>query len=299
MKNYEEIVSNILKRRDEYIKKQKKKKKIIATATPMICCAVVLVSVLTLGKGGIFQNMSNSPNPLPPQNPSNDIMSNVTPTPTPDSTDDFIIDSIDKMNFYSAKKIINDSSLLPFSDDNTGTFMSTSDKYIEYPIDRNKVFTATMVTYFTIELNDINGFLAQKLGGAGIVEVVVTENDIDAMGQMITFKRENNYYTCFVNKVVRDTSSNKIIREFSTHKYIDGFNVVNDFEQDNYTFTVHYEGSKVTGFETFPSGHTNEKYNVDDVTFIEDYCVVIYQEYKFTIEQLEMYFKTKEEGGIL
>ena len=209
----------------------------------------------------------------------------------------YYIDSIDKINFYSAKKIINDYSLFPtgMNYNNKPNIISLSNNYAEYPIDRNKVFTTTMVTYFTIELNDGKGFLAQKLGGTGLVEVVVTQNNIDDLGQMITFKREEKYYTCFVNGGDYDPDSNKRSSEFSSHKYIDGFNIIKNLEQENYKFTVHYDGSKVVGFECAPFHNVPTNYAVDNVTFIEDFCVVLYTKQTFTIDELEVYFKNENE----
>ena len=168
--------------------------------------------------------------------------------------------------------------------------------YTENPIDRNKIFTTTMVTYFTIELNNDKGFLAQKLGGTGLVEVVVTANNVEDLGQMITFKRNNKYYTCFMNSQANNINSNRVSREFSSHKYIDGFNIIKNLEQENYKFTVHYDGSKVVGFECSNFHSEPTKYVVDDITFIEDFCVVLYTKHNFTLDELEIYFKNENEG---
>ena len=155
-----------------------------------------------------------------------------------------------------------------------------------------------MVTYFTIELNDEKGFLAQKLGGTGLVEVVVTKNNIDDLGEMITFKREEKYYTCFANGGDYDPDSNMSSSEFSSHKYIDGFNIIKNLEQENYKFTVHYDGSKVIGFECTPFHSMPTNYAVDNVTFIEDFCIVLYTKQTFTIDELEVFLKNenKEES---
>lgn len=238
-----------------------------------------------------------------PSAPSEDTTSNTVPNNPPTIEADYYIDSIDKINFYSAKKIINDNSLLPFGLSASGfsspKILLLNNNYTEYPIDRNKVFTATMVTYFTINLNDERGFLAQKLGGTGLVEVVVTENDIEELGQMITFKRNDKYYTCFMNGQDNDPNSNRVSREFSSHKYIEGFNIIKNKEQENYKFFVHYEGSKVIGFECLPVQSIGANYVADDVTFIEDFCIVLYIRQTFTIDELEVYFKNENEGESL
>ncbi len=225
--------------------------------------------------------------------PSNDI---------PISDTDYFIDSFDKINFYSAKKIISENSLFPFDMRNYGyskTPIFLNNSYTEYPIDRNKIFTTTMVTYFTIVINSERGFLAQKLGGTGLVEVVVTENDLEDMGRMITFKRGENYYSCFSNSYHYDTLTKETRIDFSSHKYIDGFNIVKDLSQENYKFTVTYEGSKVIGFSCSPFKSTPSEYIPDDITFIEDLCIVLYTKQTFTIDELEVFFKNENEGDAI
>lgn len=238
-----------------------------------------------------------------PSEPSDDVPSTVIPSDPPVIETKYNIDSIDKINFYSAKKIISENSLFPIGMRNNVSYPSKiimlNKTYTENPIDRNKVFTTTMVTYFTIELNDEKGFLAQKLGGTGLVEVVVTKNNIDDLGEMITFKREEKYYTCFANGGDYDPDSNMSSSEFSSHKYIDGFNIIKNLEQENYKFTVHYDGSKVIGFECAPFHSVPTNYAVDDVTFIEDFCIVLYTKQTFTIDELEVFFKNENEGESL
>ncbi len=234
--------------------------------------------------------------------PEIDIPSDSTPVTPPVLEDKGFIDSIDKMNFYSAKKIIDENSLWPFGMKNSGVFTPKTallSNIYQYPININKVFTTTMVTYFTIELNDEMGFLAQKLEGTGRVEVVVTQNDIDPLGYMITFKRGNNYYSCLTNGGGYDVISDRTTREFSSHKYIEGFNIVKNLEQENYKFIVHYDGAKVIGFECAQFDCTPTKYNVDNVTLVDDFCVVLYTKKTFTIDQLEAYFKSAKVESIV
>lgn len=293
MKSYEEIAKIVFKRRDEYIAKQKKKKRIIiSTSVSALCCVLLLsLGLLTnhfLG-GGVPVADNGS------KNTSSDNGSSVKPP----EEEEFYIDSIDKINFYSAKKIIGEKNLLSVKM-SRGAFsrpkiLLLNKTYAEYTIDRNKDFTATMVTYFTIELNDENGFLAQKLGGTGLVEVVVTENNIEDMGQMITFKRGKKYYTCLMNGQNNEIGSNKISRIFSSHKYINGFSIVKNFEQENYKFTVRYDGAKVIGFECDSYDNLSISYVADDITFIDNFCIVLYSKQTFTINELEEYCKSEQE----
>ena len=412
MKSYHEIANRVFERRDKHIAMQKRKKRIVVgIVTSAALCGVVIITIFTLWKSGMFHNdrpVIDNPQKMPnnsaidnnqnnatkpskdiptttipsnppviekpqnaskpseaiptttipsnppvieepqnaskpseaiptttipsnppvieePQNaskPSEDISTTTIPSSPPviddpqnaskPSTDtpatvipsrppiveiNYNIDSIDKINFYSAKKIISENSLFPLGMCNdlssSPRIMMLNKTYTENPIDRNKIFTTTMVTYFTVELNDEKGFLAQKLGGTGLVEIVVTENDVEDMGQMITFKRDDNYYTCFMNGQHNDRDSDKVSREFSSHKYIEGFNIVKNLEQENYKFIVHYEGSKVVGFECASFHSVPTKYVADDVTFVEDFCVVLYTKQTFTIDELEVYFNNE------
>ncbi|MBO5211527.1 MAG: hypothetical protein J6B80_06315 [Clostridia bacterium] len=243
---------------------------------------------------------SSTPSKNENSNPSEDTSSNESPTYPPVVEGNYFIDSIDKVNFYSAKKVIDENSFWPFS--TGGNFAAPkvaplSNIYVTYPIDRDKVFTTTMVTYFTINLYNEDGFLAQKLGGTGLVEVVVTENNINGVESIITFKRENRYYSCIMNGESHYTNSDIISRNFSSHKYINGFSVVKNLEQENYKFIVYYDGAKVVGFECASFDGVTEKYEVDEVKLVDDYCVVIYTKKTFTIAQLEAYFK-KEAFGL-
>ncbi len=316
MKNYDEIAKSIFERREKYIAEKKKIRKIlIGTLTPMFCGLIVVITGILIlqngyfGSGGLVSGSSSYDTSSKDKNYysssswskpyEND--SSSTPSKPITSAPDYFIDSIDKINFYSAKKIISESSILPITMSDAGfsspRVILLTGGYAEYPIDRNKVFTITMVTYFTIKLNDEKGFLAQKLGGTGFVEVVVTESDLEDLGQMITFKREDKYYTCFANSGSYDAATDRTNHTFSSHKYISGFNLVKNANQENYTFTVHYEGSKVTGFECAPFFSTPSMYRVDDVTFDDDYCVVLFTKQNFTIDQLEVYFKDESRSS--
>ena len=247
------------------------------------------------------QSTTTEPSQTTPSDSSDTVPSNTAPDTPPSTGSDFCIDSFDKMNFYSAKKIIDEYSLSPFRVNSFSRpqVVRLNQSYVEYPIDRNKIFTITMVTYFMIELHDERGFLAQKLGGTGLVEVVVTQNDIDDMGYMITFKREENYFSCFINGGSGENEYGQASRRFSSHKYVDGFTFVKNLEQENYLFIVHYEGAKVVGFECQPFHCVPTKYTTDDVTFYDDICIVLFTTQHFTIDQLEVLFKDKYTEDIL
>lgn len=303
-------------------------KKIIAAC---VCVMIVVLSVFTADKFNLLnfeliennglennqsdasdmQDNSNNDNILNGSNGNNSFSSENT-TSVPDTsiennssgnnvpgytepTGDFSISSIDMLNFYSAKKAISDNSLLPISNNMKPHIINLSNNKITYyEIDRHTQFTISMVTYFTINLNDENGFLAQKLGGTGLVEVVITENNLD---NMITFKKDDKYFSCLLNGSSHNLDSTNSLADarFSTHKYIEGFNIVKNIQQENYKFTVYFKDSKVTGIdcERFKSDSCTHQAVPDDITLIEDYCVVMFVKRSFTIDQLEVYFNNE------
>ena len=216
------------------------------------------------------------------------------------------ISSIDMLNYYSAKKVLMEDSLLPVSmpmslSSNGAVIKLTDGNVRYYEIDRHTTFTITMITYFTINLLNENGFLAQKLGGTGLVEVVYTENNLE---NMITFKKGDKYYSCLCTGASYNTDSTNSIKSarFSSHKYIEGFNIVKNKEQENYEFTVYFENQRVTGMNCsrFQDNSYTHEADPDYITMAEDYCVVMFVKRQFTIDQLEAYFgKEKDQEEII
>ncbi|MGN0493838.1 MAG: hypothetical protein ACI4F7_09335 [Acutalibacteraceae bacterium] len=215
--------------------------------------------------------------------------------------DEFKISSLDMLNYYTAKKILEDKSLLPtagggkptvvpLADSRSASILNLSDNLIQYAvIDRNTEFTVTMVTYFTLILLDENGFLAQKLGGTGLVEVVITENNFE---NMLTFKRGNRYYSCLLDYETELPAPNLKVCHFTTHKYISGFNIMKNFNQDAYyMFDIKYDGLKVIDFRCSSSIGDAARPIVDSIKFIDDLCVVVFTNQSFTIAGLEGSFK--------
>jgi hypothetical protein len=243
---------------------------------------------------------SNKPSEEASSSPSNDA-SNDTSSVPPVVETDYFLDSIGKINFYLAKKAIMENS---YSHTPTSNVLGNPNplllsKINRYPIDRDKVFTTKMITYFTININSKYGFLAQNLGGNGLVEVVVIENDIENLGPMITFRKNNFYKTFLMESEYKEPNSNKVIRVFNTKRSIDRFDIYENLERENLIFTVRYNGLKVVGFECESDQKGEVWASNDDVTLIEDNCFVLYSEQTFTISELEAYFKNRAKGELI
>lgn len=232
----------------------------------------------------------NSSNKTPSGNANNG-NSSVNPTLTYNS--EIKIDSLDKLNFYSVKKAIQENNVTLLSSTvtnnkvqllsnvNNNGILNLAASYTDINLNTN--FTITMYSYFTIKLNNKNGFLARKLGGTGEVEVVITKNNFE---NMITFRKGDKYYTCLQHRGTEKALS------FSTHKYVEGFKMVENYDRENYEFTVYFEGDKVVGINSgrFLNDSPNCTYEVDDITMIENFCIVIHKTKSFTAKQLESLF---------
>ena len=238
---------------------------------------------------------TNQPTP-PPSDPGPSL-------PTPPSSGEVIeIDSVDKLNYYSAMKILGDSGATPVwkSIDvlpqrrEASPLSSSSGKIYYYEVNPHTVFTVSKVTYFQVELTRADGFLASRIG-TGIVDVVYTENDLD---DMITFRNGDRYYSCLYNGSdwLGGTHSEY---HFSTHKYVEDLRLVKNLEQVNYIYTLHYEGDEIAyvqcEYRTYPE--TSEGTVPDQLRLIPNSQITRGARASFTIADLEGYFNGGGDGG--
>ncbi len=166
---------------------------------------------------------------------------------------------------------------------------TTNNKIIHYELDPNEVFSVSCVVCFQIEIKSSDGFLASKVG-TGIVDVFITENSLEPM---ITFKNQDRYYSCCENSQIENG------KLYSTHKYIEGFYIVKNLEQDNYSISVTYDNFNPS-FSYMQSVATSivcnsYKNGGDDpdgeLPIVSD-TYVSSQSAEFTVADLEEYFNT-------
>lgn len=205
------------------------------------------------------------------------------------------INSLDKLNFYAVKKAIAEGGPVLLSDTFAKPQATPLANYKRFgllnlaspavtDINPNQAFTITMYSYFTAAINDTSGFLAQKLGGTGSVEVVITRNSFN---NMITFKKGERYYSCF------QTSLTDKAMSFSSQKYVSGFKLIENYAEENYEYTVYFEGDKVIGINCGRfEGNGNYKYVADDIKLNGNLSFVIHKKQTFTAEQLESLFSS-------
>lgn len=202
------------------------------------------------------------------------------------------IDSLDKLNFYAVKEAIAQYYQPTARAVGTPQASAMLDRkslpsvspmgYTAEILSPNDAFTITMYSYFTISLDDPNGFLAQKLGGTGTVEVVITRNSFN---NMITFKRGERYYSCF-----QTAETNKGMT-FSTRKYVKGFLLIENDDQENYEYTVYFDGDRVLGMNCVRLySEVRYQYVPDSIRLDGNFSFVIHKTERFTAEQLEALF---------
>lgn len=160
------------------------------------------------------------------------------------------------------------------------------DRVVYYGLEPTDRYTIDAVLRFQIELADPQGYLAARIG-TGIVDVVVTSNNLEPM---ITFRNGDRFYSCLVS----GGGNGKMI--FSTHKYIEGFYIVKNLEQDNFSFTLTVDEGGVRSLECrrYKSGASKEEqiHTPDAITLLpREGDGVWYQvSGSFSVGELQQYY---------
>lgn len=305
---------------------EKTKRKKQTPWVSVAACAAVLV--LTITMTGIPKRPAVTSDPSIPKTQlggENDLV-NLNP-PVPEEVINLQINSIDKLNYYAAMRILagtpaatiqtavggsygislftnlSDTDIIeqPPTPDTTGLEetqgppIQTNPTYptdpwediYYYELDPDQSFYVNKVSMFQIELTDENGFLASKLG-LGIVDVVITEDCIWG-DSMITFRNGELFFSCLSNGWHRDQETWGCQWDFSTHKYIEGFYIVKNFAQENYSFYVDVDASgQARALECRES--QNGGYRADQNVKVVSSTILSNEGGQFTIAELEEYF---------
>ena len=170
---------------------------------------------------------------------------------------------------------------------NSATQNSYEDIYY-YSLDPNEPFYINRISMFQIELTDEEGFLASQLG-LGVVDVVITEGCIRGE-TLITFHNGENFYSCLTNGGGYNWQTGEWYWDFSTHKYVEGFFIVKNFAQENYSFRVEMDAqSQAFNFDCYKAGNSGKRAD-KDVKVVSS-TVVSEEECSLTVAELENYFK--------
>ena len=209
----------------------------------------------------------------------------------------FVLDSLDKLNYCVARVALASTAdrteayrsgvLLASSDGSVPPSPSKDDLDVSYyDLDPDEIFRVTKTVYFEIELKSEFGYLASMLG-TGRTEVVITENSLETM---ITFRHGDRYFSCLLNGMTNDGGERTV--EFTTHKYIEGYAIVKNFEQMNYSFSVTQRRNTVVDFTCRYSGSVsqNPMYAPDIASVIPGSTYVSDREVAFTLRSAQDFF---------
>jgi hypothetical protein len=210
------------------------------------------------------------------------------------------IDGIDSLNYYSARRAIEletNKGVAAVSDRAVAVNCSydgdvgqrENSGVVFYEFDPIWDFTVTKVVYFRAELKEKNGFLATRLGGVGEMDVIITENSIE---DTITFKRGNRYFSCHVNSYYSEGDTERL--EFSTHKYTEGFCIIKNVAQDNYSFNVVIDKGVVVELDC-DYGECMDgvwDHEADRIGVVADSSITLDTNVTFNITELEAFYNS-------
>lgn len=234
-----------------------------------------------------------------------------------------MINSLDKLNYYAARKTIGDHlankavksggyaeewsgdviidsnygedvSETPESGDSAEPTDSAetqrpqdTDTKVYYDLYSWGTFTVKRTVYFQINLTDENGFLASRLG-VGNVEVAISMGGLYDDLNMITFRNGDRFFSCMYHGyegINEDTGAEKYA--FAAYRFIEGFYYVKDLQYEHYEFHIEVGalGDAIFNCNYRYTGEADEQ-----VTVIKNSTYCIDKEVTYTIEELEEYF---------
>ena len=212
------------------------------------------------------------------------------------------IDGIDSLNYFSARRVLLGESAgtvssvkadvvsyTPCVSEKSFPKEDANGEIVYYEFDPLWEYTVTRVVYFKAELIEKDGFLADKLGGIGEIDVIMTENSIS---DMITFMRGGRYYSCYLNSYFADGKKEKMT--YTTHIYIDGFCIVKNTEQDNYDFKILIENGQVVEVDCDYGECLDGEWDLeaDRIRIVGGSSVLVKTNVTYGITELERYFNT-------
>lgn len=280
-------------------------------------CAAVLILAFSVAMPGPAQDKASNEEPQDMANGTGKPL----PSPNFEDVDSLKINSIDKLNYYAAIRLLSGApklsvtetgyalSLLnhgtgidepeitdpgntegpPVGNSSQGLPDDGNEDIYYYELNPDEPFLVNKVSMFQIQLTDENGFLASKLG-VGLVDVIITEECIWG-DTMITFRNGEKFFSCLSNGWSPNRQNGGGQWGFSTHKYIDGFYIVKNLEQENYAFYVdmNAEGQAIA---LSCRESENGGYRVDQNVRIASTTIISNKPSQFTIAELESYFNS-------
>ncbi|MBE6634324.1 MAG: hypothetical protein E7620_08310 [Ruminococcaceae bacterium] len=228
----------------------------------------------------------------------------------PGVEDSVVLDSLDKVNYYAALKILRNSPqsasdplslTLPLANDESEDSANESREETPEPpkggIGMHDIafeqMRITKALYFTIQVTESDTFLFERVG-SGKVEVVATDLSIGINPYaMITFRNGERYFSCLSEMYDLESGLNY----FQTHLYISGFSFCKDTTNGVSTFVLRCDLEK----QTVSSLTWVPYHNIP--TEAPRYPIEVHKEsvrmaelnYTFTLWELDQYYNGEKE----
>lgn len=270
-----------------------RRRKLLAGACAVAAAAVLFV---TVGVG-----LRNRGGELPDgQNPATGDGSRLPGADAVPPESGVVIDSMDKVNYYGAKRMLDSRGYRAQALADTRRETAEEDIPDGDPDDmgvRDVVgsedlsgytFTIKTAIRFTVTVAAEDPFLAEKLG-AGEAEVVLTDLNfgINSLAVM-TFRHGDRFFSCTTEGYSLEDGEN----DFGTHLYVKGFRFYKDLTQGIRLFRVTYdrENEQITALQWSPYNRIPSQAPVYPVQINGGGTQVVHGEYSFTVDDLKNYY---------
>lgn len=214
-----------------------------------------------------------------------------------------VIDSMDKVNYYGAKRMLESGGhrAQALADTRRETAADGSedtpdgdpgDMGVRDVVGSEDLsgytFTIKTAIRFAVTVAEDDPFLTEKLG-AGVAEVVLTDLNFGINSlTVMTFRHGDRFFSCTTESYSLEDGENL----FGTHLYVKGFCFYKDLTQGVRLFRVTYdrENEQITAMKWSPYNRIQSQAPVYTVQINEGGTQVIHGSYSFTVDDLKRYY---------
>jgi hypothetical protein len=191
-----------------------------------------------------------------------------------------VIDSLDKLNYYSGLRALDGELGLKSA---KGTYSFSTRSLSLAPsgafFSPNDEFEITMASFFCLTLDENDGYLYDRFG-EGKIYVVATKNNF---ADMITFRKGNDFYTCLAS----EEQDGRMV--FTSERYAVGFGIAEQTEGERFAALVNLGGEYPQSL-TLRGLDGEAEYNIEllrgSYAFSDDVTIL-------TVNELEKYYANK------
>lgn len=266
-------------------------------------CAVAAVAILLVTVGiGMQKRSAGLPGGQTTAAGDGSRLSDADGVPSLPPGSGVVIDSMDKVNYYGAKRMLDDrgyraQTLADVRQETTeGQEASSAEDdgslgakdVIGYEDLSGYTFTIKTAIRFAVTVAEDDLFLKEKLG-AGVAEVVLTDLNfgINSLA-VITFRHGDRFFSCTTESYSLEDGENL----FVTSLYVKGFCFYKDLTQGIRLLRVVYEreNEQITDMNWSPYNRIPSQAPVYPVQINEGKTQVVHGNYSFTVDDLKRYY---------